>query len=262
VKRGREKRFTVKISDEPAGFDAWYDAFTLGARNAGLRIMTAFNNIDWQEAERGLGMGLWEPLYQNHSPEFFKKAKAAGDQVSWYNCGPPPASNIWTPAAELRSYMWQAAKAELDSLARWGIQCWSTHHNEWHFYYSHHDHVVYPSHPEKPAWMMPGKGWVDHVVVDGVRWELMRDGFEDAAYVYLLRDRIKAAREAGLKEAADKAQAALDSIWQEVFRTLNDYNPPYERILESRRKVASAILELQPALAKATAQPAVPGPAK
>ena len=34
-----------------------------------------------------------------------------------------------------------------------------------------------------------------------------------------------------------------------MFPTLNDYNPPYEKILESRKKVAAAILDVQAVLA-------------
>jgi len=246
VKRKLLERTVVKIADEPRGFDWWWNDFTLAARGAGIPFMTCFNSIDWKQAEKGLGkLAVWQPLYMRHNPEFFKRAQAAGDLVSWYNCGPPPRINIGATASEIRAYLWQAAKHELDIIAWWGIQCWHSWAHQWQSRYSHHSSVVYPRHPHKPAWMKKGKGWVDTEPIDGIRWELIREGIEDHKYVTLLRGEIAKAREAGRKEAADKAQAVLDSIWREVFPTLNDYNPEYGKILECRRQIAEAVLELR-----------------
>ena len=61
----------------------------------------------------------------------------------------------------------------------------------------------------------------------------------------LLREEIGRARQAGRDTAADQAQAMLDGIWQDVFPTMSHYQPPYERIVECRRKIAEAILTLK-----------------
>jgi len=243
--RGWLDRFVLKISDEPRGFDWWYDRFTLAAREVGMPFMTCFNSIDWKSAERGLGkLAVWQPLYMHNNPEFFRKAREAGALISWYNCGPPPRIAMHATHSELRGYLWQAAKADLDIICWWGIQCWAGTDNLWRDRYSYWNSVVYPAHPDKPAWIKPGKSWVDSPPIDSIRWEMIRDGMEDAWYVNLLRRRIEAARQAGNTEAADKAQAVLDDVWEGAFPTLNDYAPPYETLLECRRRIAAAILSL------------------
>ena len=245
---GLADRVVLKVGDEPRGFDWWWDNLAGAARNTGIRYMTCFNSIDWQQAEKGLtgGPAIWQPLYLNHNAEFFKRAKAAGQQVSWYNCGPPPTINIGSSAAELRGYLWQAAKYDLDIIAWWGIQCWSYHATDlWTNRYSHHNSVVYPEHPTKKARNVPGKGWTDTAPLDGIRWELIREGMEDSRYVTLLRQRIAAARKQGKTAPADKAQSVLDAIWRDVFPTLNDYEPDYAQYARCRRLLAEAVLALR-----------------
>jgi len=237
----------LKIGDEPFGFDVWWRS-TLAARNAGMPITTAFNSIDWAEAEKGIGtVKQWTPLYMLYNADFFAKARAGGDKIAWYNCGPPPRISTGATASELRAYLWQAAKADLDFVTWWGIQNWNyySHESLWLDRYSHGNSVVYSEHPDKPRWLKPRRGWVDTAPLDSVRWELIRDGMEDAWTVNLLRRRIAAAREAGATAAAQKAEAVLDKIWGDLFPTLNHYNPPYAEILAAREAVAAAILSLQ-----------------
>jgi len=246
LRKGWLERFVLKVSDEPPGFQYWWEKLTPAARAAGMPLMTAFNNIDYQEAEKGLGVvKLWQILYMLHNSTFFQKAKQAGDLVSWYNCGPPPKTAVSAPASEWRSYLWQAARYDLDLISWWGIQCWEDHDEVWRSRYSHWNSVMYPVHPEKPAWIKPGKGWVDTSPVDSIRWEIIREGMEDAWYVNLLRSMILQAKEKGWDKEAEKAQNILENIWNDVFPTLNDYNMPYELILACREKVASAIEQLQ-----------------
>jgi hypothetical protein len=245
-RRGWLKRFVLKIADEPASFDSWWTNSTVAARNVGLPIMTAFNQFSGAEAEKGIGaIGEWQVLYMLHDEAFFRKAKAAGDLVGWYNCGPPPKTAVHASASELRGYLWQAAKADLDVISWWGIQCWKDHHAVWYDRYMHWNSVIYPAHPQKGAWQKAGKSWVDAAPIDSIRWELIREGMEDAAYVMRLRQDIAAARQKGRTAEADRAQAVLDGVWKDVFPTLNDYAPPYPRIEESRHKLAEAIVVLQ-----------------
>lgn len=246
VRRGLLKRCVLKISDEPRGFDWWWDQFTLAAREIDLPFMTCFNSVDWSQADKGLGkVAVWQPLYMKYDAAFFKKARAAGGLISWYNCGPPPKISIHARASEIRGYLWQAAKADLDVVCWWGIQCWSTHHDVWYSRYSHWNSVVYPPDPEKPPFLQKGKAWCDSAPIGGVRWELIREGMEDANYVVLLRRLIARARAKKKDAAADRAQAVLDGLWRDVFPTLNDYAPDYAKFYECRRKVAEAIVVLQ-----------------
>jgi len=241
-------RFVLKIGDEPRGFNWWWENLTVAARNAGIPITTAFNNLDWKEAEKGLGkVKDWCPLYMIYNKEFFKKAKQAGDKISWYNCGPPPRISTGATASELRSYLWQAAKADLDYVVWWGIQCWRyySHPQVWTDRYSHWNSVVYPEMPGKPAWIKKGKGWVDTAPIDSIRWELIREGMEDAWYVNILRNLIFESRKRRFKTEAKEAEAVLQNIWEEIFPSLNNYNPEYKKILEARKKIAMEILKLK-----------------
>lgn len=246
-KKGWIDRVTVKIGDEPPGFRTWWDGFTLAAREAGMPFVTCLNSIRWSEAEVALGSSMrWvQPLYMHYDKDFFEKARKSGMQVSWYNCGPPPKNSVQTPASHLRAYIWQGAKADLDIISWWGIQNWNhhSHHDLWYHRYSHWNSLIYPENPKVAPWR-DARGLHDASPIDSRRWEAIRDGLEDSAYVKLLRERIAAAQERGETGKAAKAQAVLDGIWNEVFPTLNDYRPSFGTIMESREKVAQAILEL------------------
>lgn len=254
-RRGLMKRVKVKVGDEPPGFDFWWENHALAAREAGLPFTTAFNSIDWPQARKALGTTFvdFEPLYQRFDPAFAAEAQAAGHAVGWYNCGPPPRIGVGTPPSELRSYYWQAAKYNLDFVARWGVQCWGTEgttpNNVWTFRYAHHNSMLYPEHPDKPGFTSEGRGWVDVSPIESIRFNLVRDGIEDADYVRVLRAMIAQARQAGLAAEADRADAVLDAVWLDVFPSLNHYNPPYAELMARRKQVAQAILGLQDALA-------------
>ncbi len=248
-KKGWLDRVTVKIGDEPPGFRFWWEGFTQAARAAGMPFATCLNSVRWDEVEVALGSPMrWiQPLYMHYDKDFFERARQAGMRVSWYNCGPPPQNSAQTPAATLRAYLWQGAKADLDAIAWWGIQNWNhhSHHALWHDRHSHWDSLTYPEHPRIAPWRADGKGRLrDASPLDSRRWEQIRDGLEDSAYVKLLRERIAAAKKRGEHSKAEKAQAVLDGIWKDVFPTLNDYHPSFEEVMDSRRKVAEAILEL------------------
>jgi hypothetical protein len=250
-KRGLMDRFVLKVGDEPPGVAYWYTKLTGDARAVGLPMMTCFNSIDWKEAEPYMDkVAVWEPLYMNYNREFSDKAHQAGKLTAWYNCGPPPVSSIGASASELRSYVWQAAKAHLDIVAWWGIQAWPADNTlVWTDRHSHSDSMIYPPDPDKPRWLAGhGRGWVDIGPIDSIRWELVGEGLEDADRVNLLRSMIAQARGKGLADAADRAQGTLDGIWRDVFPTLNDYHPPYEKVYASRHAVGQAILDLQAAL--------------
>jgi hypothetical protein len=254
VQQGWEDRFVLKLADEPPGFLYWYENCTQAARRVGLRCMTAFNAVDWAEAEPHLGeVAIWQPLYMLYQPEPFAKARAAGAKLSWYNCGPPPRITNAATASELRGYLWQAAKADLDLVAWWGIQCWGYSDGDgdlWRNKYSHWNSVIYPAHPTRQPFLQDGKIWRDTSPLDSIRWEHIRDGMEDAWYANELRRRIAAARAKGQVALADQAQATLDAIWQDLIPTLNDYRPPYEQMMACRAKLAAAILTLPPGKTK------------
>ena len=246
-------RVLVKVADEPPGFNSWYDKSCWSIRHTKLQIFTAFNNLDPQDAERALGsqLKLWQPLYQITDQAFLDRAKASGAMVSWYNCGPPPRTSVGEVRSALRAYLWQAAKANLDVVSWWGVQCWPQAGGRdavWNDKYAHWHSLIYPPHPTKVPVLTPGKSWIDAGPLDSMRWEFIRDGMDDAAYVIKLRELIAQAEKANRPDLADQGKAVLDDIWKNVFPTLNDYRPPYDTVMTSRDRVAREVVLLGSAL--------------
>ena len=245
-KNGWIGRITVKISDEPASFDIWWDNMTVAARQARLPVITAFNSIDFREASKGVdALAQWQVIYMKHDAALQKAVQAAGHRYGWYNCGPPPRIANGAPLSEIKGYLWQAAKADLDFICWWGIQNWESHHNTWFNRYSHWNSVTYPPHPFKPAWLDKKRGQMDAVLLDSIRWELIREGLEDTAYVKLLREEIARAEQSDRKAAAAEASRMLGQIWEDLLPDLNHYAPPVSSLDSAREQIAAAIEKLQ-----------------
>lgn len=248
-------QFVLKIGDEPRSFQWWWDELTVGAREAKLPFVTALNAVSWPEVEQALGSSMaWiQPLYMHYDQPFFDKARKAGMKISWYNCGPPPQNIATTSASELRSYIWQGAKADLDIISWWGVQNWNHHghHDVWFNRYSHWNSMIYPQHPNIKPWRT-GAMLHDAGPIDTQRWEHIRDGMEDAAYVKLLHEKIAQARKDNRTKEADEAQAVLDKIWHDLYPTHAEYRPPFADMMAARTRVAEAIVKLshQPKVAQ------------
>lgn len=254
-RRGWVKDIYVKISDEPGDVRKWHDELCLPVASAGLQYYTAHGSGDISQATPDMS-DVWQPIYGSYNEEFMEKCRRAGKKVSWYNCGPPPTTSVGVPASEWRSYLWQAAKADLDTVAWWGIQCWTYYDGRaalWNDRYSHWNSVIYPEHPDKPAYYDPKKSWQDSTMLDSIRWETIRDGMQDAWYVNLLRRLAAQARVKGHAPESAEADKLLNGIWQDMFPTRLQYRPPFEKILDARRRIAMEILKLQ-----ALATPAAP----
>jgi hypothetical protein len=249
-KRGWLKDIYVKVSDEPGNIHKWYNELCQATVGSKLQLFTAHGSSDLTTATPDMS-DFWMPIYASYNEEFMNKARKAGKLIGFYNCGPPPTTAVGAPAAEWRSYLWQAARLDIDIVCWWGIQCWSYYDGGealWRDYYSHWNSVVYPEHPiKKPFYVATGKnrGWKDTGKIDSIRWELIREGMEDAWYVNLLRKEIAQARARGQQKAADDADFVLNKIWKDVYPTRNDYRPDYALILQARKLVAEEILRLQ-----------------
>lgn len=141
--------------------------------------------------------------------------------------------------SEIRSYVLQAAKYDLDVIAWWGIQCWSSEgcsvDNIWTYRYAHWNFAMLPGRKELGREM----------AVPTIRLKLIREGLDDAAYVKELRARIAEARGQGDGDAARRGETALDVFFSALVPTHNDYNAPYADILSQRRRLAAAIVALE-----------------
>ncbi len=249
-KRGWFDRIYLSVSDEPGNVEKWERELCQAALGAGFRITTAHGSSDLSQARPDL-CAIWKPIYGSYDEAFMKKARAAGSKLAFYNCGPPPTTALGAPLEELRNYLWQASKYDLDLVSWWGIQCWSTDTDDdgpgslWRNYYGHWNYLIYPEHPVNVPFLSKEDGWKDARFIDSVRWETLRDGMEDTRYVTLLRRLIAAARSKKLGEEADAAQKVLDAIFAKDYPHMNAYRVPYPAILENREVIAGQIESLQ-----------------
>ena len=91
-------------------------------------------------------------------------------------------------------------------------------------------------------------------VVDSIRWEQMREGIEDYGLLCLLSESIARARKnPALKDAAARAEKALDAIVMEVAPDWQNYTREPSDICEARRRIAEEIERLA-ALEKGTSR--------
>ncbi len=243
-KKGWTKSVYLKIGDEPRDAKWWYETLSQAAKGSGLQYCTAHGSADLTNVDPNWS-DIWQPIYGSYDPAVMEKIRKAGKKISFYNCGPPPQTGLRAGASQWRSYLWQAAKYDIDIVCWWGVQCWNYYarNGVWNWQ-SDFDSIVYPEHPKKDPFREKNVQY-DRYIIDSIRWEIIRDGMEDAWYVNELRREIDNAKKAGKTSEAAKAENVLDSVWENVFPTKNHYKPDYEVILDSRDKIADAIIDLK-----------------
>ena len=246
-KRNWFERVYLGVSDEPGNAREWIEKFCQPAIHSGLKFTTAHGSSNLSDMDPGL-CAIWKPIYASYDPEFMAKARAAGSKIAFYNCGPPPTTAIGAPAREWRNYLWQAAKYDLDMVSWWGIQSWGygLDGNEavWRQYSGHWNYLLYPEHPLQPSYFVAGKGWMDVNLIESIRWEVIRDGMEDANYVYLLRKLCRQARDAGKGAEAEAAEHVLEDLWTRHWPDRNAYRVDMAELLTAREAVAEQIERL------------------
>lgn len=243
-KKGWTNDIYLKVGDEPHDIKWWYESLSQAAAGSGMKFYTAHGSAGLENADPAWS-DIWQPIYASYNEAFMEKARKAGKLVSFYNCGPPPQTGLRAGASEWRSYLWQAAKYDLDIVAWWGVQCWSYHmkNGVWRSN-SQWDSIVYPEHPVKDRFR-DGARECDADIIDSIRWEIIRDGMEDAWYFNLLRREIANAKKNGFTKEAAEAEAVIANVWKEVYPTRNQYHPEYQVILDRRMQIAEQILKLQ-----------------
>ncbi len=147
-----------------------------------------------------------------------------------------PAKDL-LPLGYYRGYAWLAWHLGLQGAGFW---CYKAHDDWWPL--------------ESTDWAVVYQ--TDTEVVPSRRWEACRDGQEDYRMLYLLREDIKKAREAGRTADADRAEELLrDSVekvigWQarsidEITRQTREYELDYGALKTRRELLASEIFRLE-----------------
>lgn len=194
-------------------------------------------------------LGIWCPLTPNLPGGGFEEARAKGQDVWWYVCcGPTGAyANLFANQSCVihRQLFWQSWKYQSQGLLYWGI-------NFWHWWGAEPKYDAATAWPNSQANL--GNTLVaDDLVGDGffiypgpkgpigsIRLEAMRDGLEDYEYLWLLNERVRAAKTANTEHA--KSILAIPSSF---CKDLTNYSHSEYDLATLRRDAANEIVRLK-----------------
>lgn len=244
------QRTVLHIADEPAVQHVasyreksdWVHSLAPGIRR-----------IDAIEApEFGDSVEIWVPklnhLY-NWLPHY-QRAQARGAEMWFYTCCHPTASYpnrfLDFPLLSTRLLQWYNWRYKLSGYLHWGLNFW----------------VDDPLHSAGRANLPPGDCWIVYPGPDGplssIRWEALRDGFEDYEYLWLLTDRNR--KLAATLEAPpalfDPGQRS-DELAFELVHTMVDFCRDPKRLRRVREAIAAEVMatSAKPAVLVATDPP-------
>ncbi|MBN1123828.1 MAG: DUF4091 domain-containing protein [Sedimentisphaerales bacterium] len=202
------------------------------------------------------------PNHYDHTVAEARRDK--GDRFWWYICTVPKAPYctefVDHPGTELRVWLWQAWKWNIEGILVWQVNYWSSS-------------TAYPDKPQNPyedpmCWVsgygvdpgvrMPwGNGDGRFIYppeaaatpatepvlegpVDSIRWEMLRDGIEDYEYHVILK-RLLADRKNKLDRARYEAYSALLEVPQNITTDLTHFTTTPAPIEKRRHAIARAI---------------------
>jgi hypothetical protein len=223
-----------------------------------------------EQVEDGLigGPNLWCPVSSSYQDDISPERMAAGDRFWWYVCTGPKAPYctlfIDHPGTEMRVWLWQTWKRQIDGILVWQSNYWTSG-------------AAYPDTPQNPyedpmgwvsgystpkgtkrAWgngdgrfIYPPEAAADanpaapvlEGPVDSIRWEMLRDGVEDYEYFAMLT-RLLAAKGAALPRARRQSYEALLTVPETVTASRTDFTTDPAPLDAHRIKLATAIEEL------------------
>jgi hypothetical protein len=211
---------------------------------------------------------LWCPLTPNYNHDLAEKRRANGEQFWWYVCCGPHAPFcglfIDHAATDLRVWLWQTWQRRISGILIWETAWWTSptafpdsiqnpYEDPMSYrtsgtmkpgtkeYWGNGDgRFLYP--PESAA------GGSKTPVLDGpvscIRWEMLRDGVEDADYLHLLDVAIRANR-VGADEAVLRQARALLDVPPGITRSAKEFSLDSSPIYERRAAVAAMIERLR-----------------
>ncbi len=239
---------------QPQDYEAVVEAYRMVLRDVPqARIMqTYYRNKTPHELTDTVS--IWCPITSIYDRAFCEGRRARGEDIWLYVCcGPtPPYANFFIdePAVDHRVLFWQAWQANAVGFLYWQTNWW---------FGNMPDKVSAPHFPDVP-WNMDcgtyrdhgvnGDGWLlypgkDQQPLASLRLENIRDGIEDYEYLWLLRQRLSAARKSDRIQPADlaRAQALLNPV-PEITRSFTDYTKDPRVILARRAAIAEMIEKL------------------
>ncbi len=212
---------------------------------------------------------LWCPMTSDYDHAIAEKRRTAGDRFWWYICTTPkePYCTLFIDhyAVELRTWIWQTWKYNIEGILIWQTNYWTSDpvyplpkkqnpYEDPMSYRSGYDtgvgevgywgngdgRFIYP-----PRAGLSGRTRCDEGPVSSMRWEILREGMEDYEYFWLLRDLIKkVSAKKGKSSLIGKAKVLLN-VPENVTSSLTTFSKSPEPIFEHRAKMAEMIEQLQ-----------------
>ncbi len=256
--------------DEPAPRD--YEFVTSGMERLrryapGLRRMLTEEPNDELKAP----VDIWCPVTYNFDADATAKRQALGERVWWYVCTGPKAPYctlfIDHPATEMRVWLWQTWKYDVQGILVWASNYWtstaafpdepqnpyldpmgyvsgySTPKGVKAYWGNGDGRFIYPPLAAATPATSDGKP-VLQPPVPSIRWEMLREGIEDYEFLWLLRDLLdKKGDQLDVAQKTKYEQLLIvpAAITERLTEFTTDSTPIYER----RAEIAKAIEALR-----------------
>jgi len=253
-KMGWKDKAVVYVIDEPVDYDLAAKC-CVPYNEVGIKTMSALNHLDPKELKKVEGkLDIWIPNYLGYGTpetfEYFNYLLKKGEEVWWYECSSgSPDTKLNANLTDIRYMAWATFKYKLKGMSMWGGgNCWTEGTGYYQlptpikigdnwiydpltFTTEGLNFIVYPDYKRKG-------------IVSSIRFENLRDCFQNYIYLWLLNEEIKKAKEKGKDTAGIEKQ--LDEILNDLIPTIMPFGKPHiEDYLKAKEEIAQMILKLQ-----------------
>jgi len=212
---------------------------------------------------------LWCPKSSLYDHQIAEQRRKKGDRFWWYLSTSPrePYCTLFIDhyAVELRTWIWQTWKYNIEGILIWETNYWSNSAESptSELQNPYRDPMSYstPTATKKPddiqywgngdgRFLYPPLSVFNSNIqcledpVNSIRWELLREGLEDYEYLWLLRSLIKKKKGSTKKSALLKQAEALLQVPEDITSTLTEFSKKPDAIFIHRMKLAKMIERL------------------
>ena len=192
---------------------------------------------------------IWCPSFTMMDKEYakYQQRREAGDELWLYTClgspapGNPPSFVLESKAIDLRMVGWLCRKFHASGFLYYEISCWKYNYPKdgrcwpelpWH-------PVKEPGYNGEATLIYPARSWKEEPV-SSIRFENLRDGFEDYDYLTLLEQCWK---NGGSSHASAEEKQEVETILSagDMVKTAGFYNRDDRQLRRQRRRIARLI---------------------
>jgi hypothetical protein len=259
-----------------AAFLYWFDEPTPQeyptVHDAFVKVKAAapdINRMITEQPEEGLfgGPNIWCPMTLNFKFENTQARQKLGERIWWYVCTVPkaPFATLFIDhaATDLRVWLWQAWKYNVEGILIWQSNLWTTScaypdrlQNPYEDPMSWEHGGSLKAGDKKPwgngdgRFMYPPEaatGYQEETILEGpvdtMRWEMLRDGIEDYEYLAILRDALGKKGDKLSGQERTQFNALLD-VPEDIAADLKRFTRDPAPIEARRAQLAKAIEKL------------------